>query len=122
MLPDPAMAARHPAVAEFVIEQQQARIVALEAHRCIRPQCDPAKCRDCSCAINPTDEAAHVILALLNTLAVDDLGNPFEDGDHPVVDRARRWLQNRATALATTPQNPPLPAGFAFQEPQQWKE
>lgn len=31
MLIDPAMAARHPAVAEFLIEQQQARIATLEA-------------------------------------------------------------------------------------------
>ncbi len=31
MLPDPAMAARHPAVAEFVIEQLQASNAALQA-------------------------------------------------------------------------------------------
>ncbi|MFC4923035.1 hypothetical protein [Delftia deserti] len=31
MLIDPAQAARHPAVAEFLIEQQQARIATLEA-------------------------------------------------------------------------------------------
>jgi hypothetical protein len=80
------------------------------AHACIKPQCDPAKCLDCACAITPRDEAGHVVLGLLNAFAVNDLGHPFEDGDSAAVDRTRQWLQNRRTALQAAP---PAPAAVA---------
>lgn len=77
-----------------------------QAHKCIMPQCDPSKCSGCVCAIDPSDEAAQVVLSLLNTLAVNDLNHPFEDGDSPAVDRARQWLQNRSAALQTAHYSP----------------
>jgi hypothetical protein len=64
-------------------------------HTCIKPQCHPGKCKDCSCAIAPNDDAAQLVLQLLNTFAVDGLDLPFEDGESKIVDRARAWLQNR---------------------------
>ena len=78
----------------------------VQAHECIMPQCDPSKCSGCVCAIDPSDEAAQVVLSLLDTLAVNDLNHPFEDGDSSAVDRARQWLQNRSAALQTAHYGP----------------
>lgn len=81
-----------------------------KAHSCINPQCNPTKCWDCACAIPANDQTGHVVLDLLNTFAVNDLGHPFEDGDSAAVDRARQWLQNRSTTLQAAP---PAPAAVA---------
>lgn len=91
---DAAKAASHPAIAEALILQQQERIAAL-VEACKR-----------------LDNWWHAWAAPL----------PYDEE----VERAEwdEWQAvRRAMAAATQPpQNPPLPAGFAFQEPQQCNE
>lgn len=94
MLPDAATVARHPALAEFALREQQARIAAL-VEACKR-----------------LDDWWHAWAA---PLPYDEEVERAEWGEWQAV--------RRAMAAATQlPQNPPLPAGFAFQEPPQCNE
>lgn len=66
---------------------------------CIKPQCSN-HCSDCNCAISQGDDAATLVVALLNAFAVDGHGGPLEDGESELVDRARAWLAGRPQANA----------------------
>lgn len=59
--------------------------------RCIKPHC-PTDCKDCSCAISTQDPVRMLMAEVLDTLAVDGHYGPYEDGEVPVVDKARQWL------------------------------
>lgn len=63
----------------------------MSAFTCISPNC-PVDCCMCVKAIPPDDEPRQIILALLTEFATDGHGAPFEDGEHSVVDRARKYL------------------------------
>lgn len=62
--------------------------------RCISPNC-PTTCSQCNCAIDTADTTAMLVADLLEDVVAGD-GGPYEDGEHPVVDRARAFLQSRS--------------------------
>lgn len=62
--------------------------------RCIKPHC-PTTCSGCNHAISSDDEFAVLVADLLLDAGVDGHGAPYEDGEHPVVDRARAFLRDR---------------------------
>lgn len=90
-------------------------------HRCIKPHC-PADCSGCNHTISGRDEARNLICDMLDEFANDGHGATFEDGEHPLVDRARAYLF-RANAefepLYATPQPPtaePVDPAYPFYE------
>lgn len=60
-------------------------------HRCIKPHC-PTSCSGCNHTISGRDEARNLICDMLDEFANDGHGATFEDGEHPLVDRARAYL------------------------------
>lgn len=60
-------------------------------YRCLKPHCPP-RCSGCNHAIPVTDTPRMLMVNLLDQLAFDDLGLPFEQGDSLAVDAARAWL------------------------------
>ena len=70
------------------------------AYTCIAPNCPPDCCM-CVKAIPPNDEPRQIIHALLTEFAKDGHGARFEDGEHPFVDRARKYLCRPAGASST---------------------
>lgn len=60
-------------------------------HTCIRSHC-PTDCSMCNHAIAANDQPRQIILQLLQEFAKDGHGGEFEDGEHPLVDRARKYL------------------------------
>lgn len=70
----------------------------MKPHLCIEPQC-PATCEGCAYAVPPDDTARQLIARLLCTFALDDRDLPYEDGDHPLVDRARAYLREPGPRL-----------------------
>jgi hypothetical protein len=75
--------------------------------RCIKPHC-PETCCGCNHAIRADDEVAVLVADLLTDAGVDGHGAPYEDGEHPVVDRARAFLCSR-TEEPTPAQPEPQP-------------
>lgn len=65
-----------------------------QPYRCIKPQCSN-HCDGCNCAISQADDAAMLVVDLLNAFGVDGHGGPLEDGESALVDRARAWLAAR---------------------------
>ncbi|WP_128003095.1 MULTISPECIES: hypothetical protein [Piscinibacter] len=63
--------------------------------RCIRPHC-PVACLHCEFAIRTDDATAMLVADLLEDAGRDGHGAPYEDGEHPVVDRARAFLMARS--------------------------
>lgn len=66
-------------------------------YRCVKPQCPP-DCSMCNHAIAPDDEPRLLIADLLNEFANDGHGATFEDGEHALVDRARKFLNSAVEA------------------------
>lgn len=88
---------------------EAARLIFLERYstltgaplsaRCIKPNC-PTTCSDCNHAIRGDDEVAMLVADLLLDAGLAGDGAPYEDGEHPVVDRARAFLATRGRAAS----------------------
>lgn len=76
-------------------------------YRCLKPHCPP-RCSGCNHAIPVTDRPRMLMVNLLDQLAFDELGLPFEEGDSLAVDAARAWLCEPPIAQ----QAGGVPAGF----------
>jgi hypothetical protein len=114
MLPDAATVARHPALAEFRLMELEARCATLEA----------ALQRQFAAPMRPehiTDtDVARVYRRVYGGPRFGSTEREFaEEIARLRDDQWKASLGGVRAALATQPQNPHLPAGFAFQEPQQ---
>lgn len=91
--------AAHAAVATLDTSTQPATAGVNDhgPHTCVRPHC-PNDCSMCNHAIAADDEPRQIILKLLQEFAKDGHGGEFEDGEHPLVDQARKFLHRARSA------------------------